>query len=113
MFQIAFIDPDTTILTINDVILKDEGLYSVSARNVAGSASSSAMLHVEENEHEYKMRNYSNLSPIKSKRRLYTDFYDIGDELGRGTQGVTYHAVERLNGKILIYKIFSIKERVR
>lgn len=79
--------------------MKDEGLYSVSARNVAGSASSSAMLHVEENEADYKIRNYYNLSPIKTKRRLYEDLYDIGDELGRGTQGITYHAVERLNGK--------------
>lgn len=59
------------------------------------------MLHVEENEHDYKIRNYFNLSPIKTKRRLYTDFYDIGDELGRGTQGITYHAVERLNGNII------------
>ncbi|XP_018567720.1 obscurin isoform X4 [Anoplophora glabripennis] len=103
--KIAFIEPDTTVLTINDVILKDEGLYSVSARNVAGTVSSSAMLHVEENEHEYRLRNYTNLSPIKTKKRLYTDLYDIGDELGRGTQGVTYHAVERLNGRNYAAKI--------
>ncbi|KAJ8919920.1 hypothetical protein NQ315_006449 [Exocentrus adspersus] len=103
--KIAFIEPDTTVLTINDVILKDEGLYSVSARNVAGSVSSSAMLHVEENEHEYKLRNYSNLSPIKTKKRLYTDLYDIGDELGRGTQGITYHAVERINGRNYAAKV--------
>lgn len=99
VFQITFIEPDRTVLTISDLILKDEGLYSVSARNVAGSTSSSAMLHIEENEHEYRLRNYDNISPIKSKRKLYNDFYDLGDELGRGTQGVTYHAVERLNGE--------------
>jgi len=38
------------MLTINDAINKDEGLYSVSARNVAGAVSSSAMVHIEENE---------------------------------------------------------------
>lgn len=102
MFQISFIEPDRTVLIINDLILKDEGLYSVSARNVAGSTSSSAMLHIEENEHEYRLRNYDNISPIKSKRKLYTEFYDLGDELGRGTQGITYHAVERLNGECRI-----------
>lgn len=85
------------------MILKDEGLYSVSARNVAGSTSSSAMLHIEENDWEYNMRNYNNPSPLKMRKRLYTDLYDIGDELGRGTQGVTYHAVERLNGEC-VYK---------
>lgn len=100
MFQIIFTEPDTTTLIINDVISKDEGLYSVSARNVAGSASSSAMLHVEENDLEYNIRTYSNLSPIKPKKKPFPEFYDIGDELGRGTQGITYHAVERMNGKI-------------
>lgn len=54
--QIQFIEPDTTVLVINDAILKDEGLYSVSARNVAGAVSSSAMLHVEETEHDYSIR---------------------------------------------------------
>lgn len=98
-FQILFTEPDTTTLIINDIISKDEGLYSVSARNVAGTASSSAMLHVEENDLEYNIRTYSNISPIKTKKKLYNDFYDIGDELGRGTQGITYHAVERLNGE--------------
>ncbi|KAK9877930.1 hypothetical protein WA026_020153 [Henosepilachna vigintioctopunctata] len=103
--RIAFNEPDTTILTIHDVILKDEGLYSVSARNVAGSTSSSAMLHIEENDWEYNLRNYSNPSPIKMRKRLYTDLYDIGDELGRGTQGITYHAVERLNGRNYAAKV--------
>ncbi|CAH1967610.1 unnamed protein product [Acanthoscelides obtectus] len=103
--KIAFLEPDTTILTISDLILKDEGLYSVSARNVAGSTSASAMLYVEESEHDYNMRNYHNLSPLKARRRLYTDLYDIGDELGRGTQGITYHAVERLNGRNYAAKV--------
>lgn len=40
----------THTLTISDAIFRDEGLYSISATNVAGTASSSAMIHVEENE---------------------------------------------------------------
>lgn len=52
----SFVEPDLCILSIHDAILKDEGLYSISARNVAGSVSSSAMLHVEESEHEYSDR---------------------------------------------------------
>lgn len=96
-------------MIISDVISKDEGLYSVSARNVAGTASSSAMLHVEEDDWQYKLHTYSTLSPIKTKKKLYTEYYDIGDELGRGTQGVTYHAVERANGKCynIVANIFS------
>lgn len=92
-------EPDTTILIINDAILKDEGLYSVSARNVAGTVSSSAMLHVDENDLDYSLHTYKDIMPIKIKKKPYLDYYDFGDELGRGTQGVTYHAVERINGR--------------
>ena len=96
--KIDFIEPDTTVLTIRDVILKDEGLYSVSARNVAGSVSYSVMLYVEEKEYDYEYRTYTNIKPIQVNRKLFTDFYDIGDELGRGTQGVTYHVVDKSTG---------------
>ncbi|XP_066148174.1 obscurin isoform X4 [Euwallacea fornicatus] len=103
--KITFREPDTTILTINDVIYKDEGLYSVSARNVAGTASASAMLYVEDDDREYGIRTYTNISPIRPHKRPITDYYDLGDELGRGTQGITYHAVERVNGRNWAAKI--------
>lgn len=79
---------------------KDEGLYSVSARNEAGSVSSSAMLYMEDNDFEYSYHTYSNILNIKAKHYPLHEHYDLGDELGRGTQGVTYHAVERKTGKI-------------
>ncbi|XP_044269472.1 obscurin isoform X2 [Tribolium madens] len=103
--KIQFIEPDTTVLVINDIISKDEGLYSVSARNVAGSISSSAMLHVEEHDLDYNIHTYRNLAQIKPKKKPLTDLYDLGDELGRGTQGVTYHAVARLNGRNYAAKV--------
>ncbi|KAL1518226.1 hypothetical protein ABEB36_001883 [Hypothenemus hampei] len=111
--KITFKEPDTTILTINDVIYKDEGLYSVSARNVAGTASSSAMLYVEDNDREYGIRTYTNISPIRPHKRPITDYYDLGDELGRGTQGVTYHAVERVNGRNWAAKIMHGRGELR
>jgi hypothetical protein len=87
---------------INDAITKDEGLYSVSARNIAGTVSSSAMVHVEESEQEYGYLTYSRGRNIKPKNKPFEELYDIGDELGRGTQGVTYHAVERLTGNMVL-----------
>ncbi|XP_047985115.1 obscurin isoform X1 [Leguminivora glycinivorella] len=103
--KMKFIEPDTTILIINDVILKDEGLYSISARNVAGSVSSSAMLHVEEEEHVYSNRIREHPPRIKPSTKPFGDFYDLGDELGRGVQGVVYHAAERLTGRNYAAKI--------
>ncbi|XP_038208125.1 obscurin isoform X8 [Zerene cesonia] len=103
--KMQFIEPDTVILVIHDAILKDEGLYSVSARNVAGSVSSSAMLHVEECEHEYSSRIREHPPRIKASSKPFGDFYDLGDELGRGVQGVVYHAAERLTGRNYAAKI--------
>ncbi|XP_076659526.1 obscurin isoform X2 [Halictus rubicundus] len=104
--RIEFTEPDTSILFISDAIVKDEGLYSISAGNVAGSISCSVMLHVEENEHEYGFRTYKRKSDIRTRHdRPYDDYYDLGDELGRGTQGITYHAVERCTGRNYAAKV--------
>jgi serine/threonine protein kinase len=111
--KIQFIEPDTAILVINDIISKDEGLYSVSARNVAGSISSSAMLYVEDNDLDYNIHTYRNLAEMKPKKKPLTDVYDLGDELGRGTQGVTYHAVERLNGRSYAGKVMHGRGELR
>lgn len=70
---------------------------------MAGAVSSSAMIHIEENEQEYSYRTYIKAPTIKPKTKPFDDLYDLGDELGRGTQGVTYHAVERLTGKYVYY----------
>ncbi|CAK9822500.1 Unc-89 [Anthophora retusa] len=112
--RIEFTEPDMTILSISDTIVKDEGLYSISARNVAGSVSCSVMLHVEENEHEYGFRTYKRKSDIRPRHdKLLDDLYDLGDELGRGTQGVTYHAVERSTGRNYAAKVMHGKGELR
>ncbi|XP_046962544.1 obscurin isoform X5 [Vanessa cardui] len=103
--KMHFIEPDTVVLTISDVMLKDEGLYSVSARNVAGAVSASAMLYVEENEHEYSARTREYPPRIKASSKPFGDYYDLGDELGRGVQGVVYHAAERTSGRNYAAKI--------
>ncbi|XP_035445114.2 obscurin isoform X6 [Spodoptera frugiperda] len=103
--KIQFIEPDICQLVLHDAILKDEGLYSISARNVAGSVSSSAMIYVEESEHEYSDRIREHPPRIKPSTKPFGDFYDLGDELGRGVQGVVYHAAERLTGRNYAAKI--------
>ncbi|KAK0180904.1 hypothetical protein PV327_003237 [Microctonus hyperodae] len=111
--KIDFFEPDTSILTINDAILKDEGLYSISARNVAGSVSSSVMIHIEENEHEYGYRTYTRNTDVRTKTKPFDDFYDLGDELGRGTQGISYHAVERATGRNYAAKVMHGRGELR
>lgn len=111
--QITRYDPDIFVLTINDAIAKDAGLYSCSARNVAGCVSASAMVHIEENEDSYIYKTHARNPYVRSKQKPYDDLYDIGDELGRGTQGITYHAVERPTGNNYAAKIMYGRDDVR
>lgn len=104
--KMIFYEPDTYVLLITDAMKKDEGLYSISARNVAGSISASAMVHIEESEEDYIFNSNHRTPYVRSRQKpLYTDIYDLGDELGRGTQGITYHAVERATGRNFAAKI--------
>lgn len=111
--KISQYDPDIFVLSINDAISKDSGLYSCSASNVAGSVSTSAMVHIEESEDQYIYHTHARNPYIRSKQRHYDELYDIGDELGRGTQGVTYHAVERSTGRNFAAKIMHGRDDVR
>ncbi|XP_025423037.1 obscurin isoform X4 [Sipha flava] len=104
--KIEQVEPDICILRIEDVIMKDEGLYSISARNLAGSISTSVAIHVEDRESDYTNNGKTD---VKWKKKELSELYDIGDELGRGTQGVVYHAVERSTGKNYAAKIMHAK----
>ena len=101
------------MLSINDASPKDTGLYSCSARNVAGSISASAWVHIEDNEDQYIYNTRARNPYVRPKQKIYEEIYDIGDELGRGTQGVTYHAVERSSGRNYAAKIMYGRSDVR
>jgi hypothetical protein len=96
-------------LVIDDVISKDEGLYSLVARNPAGAVSASAMIHVEDNEDEFEFtyRTYHRGRNVKTRQvdnnRIFFDYY----ELGRGMQDVTYHSVERSTVRSFASKIIT------
>uniref|UniRef100_A0A1Y9HDM7 Titin n=1 Tax=Anopheles funestus TaxID=62324 RepID=A0A1Y9HDM7_ANOFN len=103
--KMIFYEPDTCVLLLTDAIKKDEGLYSISARNAIGSISSSVTVHVEDNEEDYVYSAHHRTPYVRARNKVYQDFYDIGDEIGRGTQGITYHATDRSNGRNFAAKI--------
>ncbi|XP_055374379.1 obscurin isoform X3 [Condylostylus longicornis] len=111
--KINFFEPDVTVLSIDGAIESDYGLYSVSARNIAGSISTSATVHIEQDEDRYIFKAYGRIPYVRAKQKPYESLYDIGDELGRGTQGITYHAVERLTGDGYAAKIMHGRPEFR
>ncbi|XP_037951991.1 obscurin isoform X2 [Teleopsis dalmanni] len=106
-------EPDTYVLSITDSMLRDEGIYSISAKNIAGSVSTTVMVHVEDDEDKYIYKTYGKQPYVRVKQTRYEDKYDIGHELGRGTQGITYHAVERATGDNYAAKIMYGKHELR
>ncbi|XP_067131065.1 obscurin-like isoform X2 [Centruroides vittatus] len=111
--KIQWTDPDKCNLSLDGAILKDSGLYSCCASNVAGSASTSASLSVEESQSDYNYYNYNAENAVKPRNKIFEEFYDIGDELGRGTQGIIYHAVERNSGKSFAAKMMHGTGKIR
>ncbi|XP_050698180.1 obscurin-like isoform X5 [Eriocheir sinensis] len=105
-FRPSFLEPDWYILTINGASVKDAGLYSVAAVNVAGSVHSSCMVHIEDDDIGFYWTGpgMGRKVGINSRRGTLEDHYDIGDELGRGTQGVSYHCVEHHTGRNFVAK---------
>ena len=105
-------EPDSGTLFISSSISRDAGLYSCSASNLAGKASTSAMLNIEDEEIRY---NWANYVPrlVRPKNKPFDHYYNLGDEIGRGTQGIIYHAVERATGNPYAAKIMHGKGQMK
>ena len=66
---------------------------------MASSTHASFNIRIEESEPDYNWMSYGPPRTIKPRFKGFTDYYDIGDEIGRGTQGITHHVVDRNTGE--------------
>jgi len=82
--------PQTYTLFFEDYITKDEGLYTVSAYNICGSISFSVMVRILEDEQEFEWMTYRRTKQVIPRTKGFDKFYHTCEEIGRGTQGVTY-----------------------
>jgi len=82
--------PQTFTLFFEDYITKDEGLYTVTASNICGSISYSVMVRILEDEQEFEWMTYRRTKQIIPRTKGFDKFYHMCEEIGRGTQGVTY-----------------------
>uniref|UniRef100_A0A0P4W6H1 Protein kinase domain-containing protein n=1 Tax=Scylla olivacea TaxID=85551 RepID=A0A0P4W6H1_SCYOL len=73
------------------------------------------MVHVEEDDIGFYWSGPSlgRQVTINNRRGPLEDHYDIGDELGRGTQGVSYHCVEHHTGRNFCAKSMWGKENFK
>jgi serine/threonine protein kinase len=82
--------PQTYTLFFEDYITKDEGLYTVTASNICGSISYSVMVRILEDEQEFEWMTYRRSKQIIPRTKGFDKFYHTCEEIGRGTQGITY-----------------------
>merc|ERR1719281_1902878 len=82
--------PQTHTLFFEDYITQDEGLYTVTASNLCGSISYSVIVRILEDELEYDWMVYRRSKQIVPRTKGFDKFYHTCEEIGRGTQGVTY-----------------------
>ena len=66
-----------------------------------------------ESEIEYEKYTYGYQNIVKPKLQYQEHYYDLGDEIGRGTQGVVYHTVERATGKSFASKMMHGRDKLR
>ncbi|XP_035216758.1 obscurin-like isoform X2 [Stegodyphus dumicola] len=111
--KILWEEPDKCTLFISNLISRDNALFSCTATNIAGTATSSANLNVEDSEDMFDAKTYCRPIPVRPRTKIFEDFYDIGDELGRGTQGIVYHAVKRETGDSYAAKTMHGKGKLK
>lgn len=99
-------------MAIKDARPSDAGMYSISAKNIAGSVRASAMVHIVDDNEQLVFTTRPRYPYILSKEEPYKKFYQIGEELGRGTQGITHHAIEKSTGRTFAAKIMHVENEV-
>ena len=99
-----------TSLIINDVLPRDAGLYTCEARNAAGTALCTITVQVEQLSTVYTDTDVY-VRRIRPKRKRLADFYDLQEEIMRGTQGVVKRVVEKSSGKTFAAKISFAEQK--
>jgi len=93
--------PQTHTLFFEDYITKDEGLYTVTASNICGSISYSVIVRILEDELEFDWMSYRRSKQIIPRTKGFEKFYHTCEEIGRGTQGITYFVQQVITQKPL------------
>ncbi|CAF0817324.1 unnamed protein product [Adineta steineri] len=102
--RIRHIEPDIWQLTIYGVIEKDTGLYTCTAKNIAGATLSSANVSVEDNLLSIPRPDLER-SIVTFKKKRFDEDYDILERIEHGPISSVYRVIERRTAKERIAKV--------
>ncbi|XP_075037113.1 striated muscle preferentially expressed protein kinase isoform X2 [Mixophyes fleayi] len=108
-FNFVYDDAECSLVTLN-TSPEDSGVYTCTARNVAGELSCKAELQVCKEEPGARSA-LEETDGLKSRR--LTDYYTIHKEIGRGAFSYVRHVVEKNSGQDLAAKFISSRGAAR
>jgi hypothetical protein len=102
--KIKHIEPDTWIITINGAIIRDSGLYTCTAKNIAGGTLSSCNLNVVDSLLNLPHPELKT-DLILFKRKKFEEDYEIVEQITQSSNSKVYRVIERRTAKEYIAKI--------
>ncbi|CAF1546759.1 unnamed protein product, partial [Didymodactylos carnosus] len=102
--RIRHVEPDVWHLTINGVIEKDTGLYTCTAKNIAGATLTSANVSIDDNLLNIPRPDLERPAIAFTKKRFDED-YDILERISHGPISSVYRVIERRTAKEYVAKI--------
>ncbi|KAL7670449.1 hypothetical protein ACOME3_005384 [Neoechinorhynchus agilis] len=106
--KIEQVDAETWRLSISNAIVKDSGLYSCRATNMAGSAITSAIVSVQEDTLNIGRTDLQR-SFQSFKNRKFDDDYEVLEEICKRDAVNVYRVIERSSGKEFVAKVATDK----
>jgi serine/threonine protein kinase len=104
--KIKHIEPDTWIIRINGAIVRDSGLYTCTAKNIAGGTLCSCNLNVAESLLNLPHPDLkTNL--ITFQRKKFEEDYEIVEQICQSINSKIYRVIERRTAKEYIAKMTS------
>lgn len=107
--RIKHIEPDTWVITIHGSIVRDSGLYTCTARNIAGGTLCSCNVSVVDSVLNIPHPDLKT-DLVVFKRRKFDEDYEIIEEISQSLNSKIYRVIERRTAKEFIAKLVHKSE---